>query len=148
MHLPRPSSESNNMTSPNLESEITNEVRTAFESLADAAQALDVERYLAFFDEQRYSGLNEDGSVSHSLAEFAPIIEQQFPELEKYLALEFSRVKITVINSTTAILVNEYSASVLLKSGDEASAEGGGSQVWSKDNGSWQLVCVSSAGFG
>jgi len=125
--------------------QIESEVNQVFAELVIAARSLDVESYLFFFDQQKFTSLNEDGSVFHSLSEFEDSFREQIPLLDQYKSLEFSNVKITVINSTTAILVNEYVAEVILKSGESVVAAGAGTQVWSKSSGVWKLVNVSSS---
>lgn len=124
---------------------IEKEVYQAFEKLTESAKSLDVESYIANFDEDLFSGLNDDGSVLHSLGDLENLYRQQVPALKKYISLEFKNVKITIIEENVAVLVNEFEASVLLITGDEAHAEGGGTQVWHKKNGEWKLVSVSSS---
>ena len=65
--------------------------------------------------------------------------------IEKITSLEFKNVKVTVINPTTAILVNEYTQTILLKSGDTINQSDGGTQIWSKYNSEWKLVSVSAS---
>ena len=74
--------------------------------------------------------------------------EAYLPKLqftESYQNLEFTNVKIDVINASTAVLVNEYNATVTLTTGDTVNAAGAGAQVWSKRTGAWKLVSVSSS---
>ena len=41
-------------------------VQQRFDGLVDAVRAVDAERYLSFFDQERFSGLAGDGSTWHS----------------------------------------------------------------------------------
>ena len=125
--------------------EIRGEVNAAFEGLAEASQTLNHEAYFSYFDAEKYTALNENGEVLHSFKAFKDIYEPQLGYLESYQNLEFNNVKIDVIDASTAVLVNEYEATVTLKSGETISAAGAGTQVWSKRTGSWKLVNVSSS---
>jgi len=127
------------------EFEIKRSVMQSFNGLVEAAKSLDVPAYLAYFDEVKFTALNENGTVEHSLIDFARIYQEQIPAIQEYLSLEFDQIKITVINATTAVLVNEYDAQLLLKTGDQIKAAGGGTQVWSMAGGTWKLVSVSSS---
>lgn len=119
------------------------EIEAAFDGLVAAPKSLDVDRYLEYFDQARFTGLNEDGTVVHSLGEFAR--HYSAPLIERYHSLEFSRVKITVLNSSTAVLVNEYTAQIVLKTGERIEAAGAGTQVWGLVDDDWRLVSVSSS---
>ena len=132
-------------SSENFDDEIKSEVNQSFIGLVEAAKSLNVERYFQFFDKDIFTSLNENGSVFHSLTDFEKLYREQIPYIEKYKSLEFFNVKIAVINRTTAILVNEFHAVVLLKSGETVSASGAGTQVWSKVSDRWKLVNVSSS---
>ena len=127
------------------EDKIKDSVNQAFGGLIEAAKSLDVGRYVEFFDKERFTALNDDGTVTHSFDEFENTYRQQISALVNYESLEFSNVKISVINSQTAILVNEFTASVLLKSGDVVTAKGAGTQVWAETDGAWKLVSVSGS---
>lgn len=128
------------------EASIIKAVNQSFDGLVEAAKAFDFDRYLEYFDKERFTALNEDGTVVHSVEAFENLYREQFAIPEKYQSLDFSNIKITVINHTTAILVNEFKAEVLLTSGDVVFASGGGTQVWSLMKGVWKLVNVSSSG--
>jgi aspartokinase len=52
---------------------------------------------------------------------------------------------VTVINPSTAILVNEYKQTILLKNTDTVQQSGGGTQVWSKSENKWKLVSISAS---
>lgn len=121
------------------------EILDAFGGLVQASKSLDSNRYFEYFDKEHFTGLNADGTVWHSIDSLETLISAGFPMVEKVLSLEFKNVKVTVINQTTAILVNEYTQSMLLKSGDTISQSGGGTQVWSKADGVWKLVSVSAS---
>jgi len=129
----------------NIDAKIKSEVTQSFNGLVEAAKSLNVERYLQFFDKDKFTSLNENGSVYHSLHDFEKQYREQIPYIEKYKSLKFYNMKIKVINSSTAILVNEFNAVVLLKSGETVSASGAGTQVWSKISDRWKLVNVSSS---
>ena len=125
--------------------EARRQVSDSFDRLVAASKSFDFDRYLAFFDKDKFSGLNGNGTVTHSLADFERIYRPQFSVPQSYESLDFNKVKITIINRTTAILVNEFHARVLLKTGEVVPAAGGGTQVWSKSSGVWKLVNVSSS---
>lgn len=127
------------------ESEINKEIAQVFNELADVVKSLDVEQYAEFFNKEKFTALNADGTVTHSFEEFIDSYSVQISAVENYRSLEFKNVKITVINNKTAILVNEYDAVIVLKSGDEISTSGAGTQVWSNEDGNWKLVNVSSS---
>ncbi len=122
------------------------DVDEAFKGLALAARTVDIESYLDYFDNEHFTALNADGTVTHSMANFEAVARQSFAAIKSYSSLDFSKVKITVVNRTTAVLVNEYQAELVLTSGESLSAAGAGSQVWSKSADRWQLVSVSSSG--
>jgi hypothetical protein len=124
---------------------IKSEVRQAFNGLIEASESLDAEQYFKYIDKEKFSGLNADGTVWHSVNDLEALIRPGFSMIEKSVSLEFSNVKITVINQTTAILVNEYKHSLMLKSGDLIQQAGGGTQVWSKSNDTWKLVSASAS---
>jgi hypothetical protein len=121
------------------------DVLDAFKGLVKASESFDTDRYFEFFDKERFTGLNVDGTVWHSFENFEALISSGFPMVERNLSLEFINVKVTVISPTTAILVNEYKHSMLLKSGDIVEQSGGGTQVWYKSNNVWKLVSVSGS---
>ena len=137
-------SEENNNETQDTES-VSAEIMFAFSGLADAVKNLDHETYFSYFDEHNYTALNEDGSVLHSLTAFKEMYLPQVAYIQNYNDLTFSNVKIDVIDANTAILVNEYSAEVVLTTGDIVAANGAGTQVWSKLSGTWKLVNVSSS---
>lgn len=124
---------------------IARDIQTAFEGLAQAAQALDHEAYLGFFDPKSFSSLNADGTVFHSREAFQSHYEAGVSALARYHSLTFRNVKIDVIDAHTAILVNEYEAAIELQSGEIVTARGAGTQVWSKRTGDWKLVSISSS---
>ncbi len=124
---------------------VEEQVLRTFNSLADAAADLDFDRYIAFFDETTFTGLNADGTVWRSLGEFSASVRPGFDAIEKVLDLRFPVIKITLVDPQTAILVNEYEQQMLMRSGEKLSVSGGGTQVWSKVSGSWRLVSVSAS---
>ena len=125
--------------------QIKSEVLNAFHGLVEASELLDTERYFEFFDKEKFTGLNADGTVWDSFSSFEPLITTGFAMIEKSLSLEFTLVKVTVINSTTAILVNEYTQALELKDGTVIKQSGGGTQVWLKSEKVWKLVSVSAS---
>ncbi len=126
--------------------DIETAVQDSFDGLVDAVTTFDHDRYFSYFDTEKYTSLNEDGTVTHSFDEFRADYLAQMVAIKEYKALTFDRVKITVLDRNNAVLVNEYDADVVLTSGDAISAKGGGTQVWSKSTGAWKLVSVSSSG--
>ncbi len=125
--------------------EIVKEVEASFGELIAAAKTLQAEPYLALFDAELFTALNEDGTVTHSLGEFAERYTQGIAHIKSYASLEFSNVKIMPINHTTAILVNEYKAGFILTSGEAITVAGAGTQVWSRRKDEWKLVHVASS---
>ena len=121
------------------------EVLDTFNGLVKASKSLDPNKYFEYFNKEKFTGLNADGTVWHCIENLETLIFSGFPMVERVTSLEFKNVKVTLINSTTAILVNEYTQSMLLKSGDTVNQSGGGTQVWSKFNGDWKLVSVSAS---
>lgn len=121
------------------------EVLEAIKGLVDAVESLDSNRYFEYFDKEKFTGLNADGTVWHSIDDLEAIISSGFRVVEKNISLEFNKVKVTVINATTAILVNEYKQSILLKNSNIIEQAGGGTQVWFKSNGTWKLVSISAS---
>ncbi len=124
---------------------IEQEIQAAFSALADAVRTLDTEKYFGFFDHDIYTALNADGSVTHSFDEFSASFIAQTNYVEAYKALDFHNIKITVVDLKTAILVNEYTAEVILQSGEILRAAGAGTQIWSKRTGSWKLIHVAGS---
>ncbi len=124
---------------------VETEVRQAFDELVAAANDLDIERYFGFFNHEKFIGLNADGTVWHSVEDLKKLIEPGFSSTVKIESLEFSQVRISVIDSNTAVLVNEFSQVMELQNGYEVTSQGGGAQVWSKSTGQWQLVSVSAS---
>ena len=125
--------------------EVVLEVNAAFNGLIEAVKSLDTGRYFQFFDEGRFTSMNADGTVFHNLTDFKDPYREQIAMIQKYESLQFQNVKVTVVNNTTAVLVNEYQASVVLKSGEKVLAAGAGTQVWSKATGVWKLINISSS---
>lgn len=125
--------------------QIETEVLEAFRGLVDASKALDPRRYLDFIDAEKFSGLSADGKAWHSIKDLEDLVLAGFPMVESIASLEFNNVKVTVINASTAILVNEYRQTLLLKSKDVVKQAGGGTQVWSKSGHAWKLVSISAS---
>ncbi|CAH0193445.1 hypothetical protein SRABI118_01555 [Massilia sp. Bi118] len=126
-------------------SQIEAEVNDAFRGLVDASRALDARRYLDYVDKEKFTGSNAEGKVWHSFDNLEALISSGFPMVEEIVSLEFSNVKVTVINPSTAILVNEYKQTILLKNKDLVKQAGGGTQVWSKSGKGWKLVSISDS---
>lgn len=121
------------------------EVLDAFKGLVKASEALDAKKYLEYYDREKFSGLNADGTVWRSIEDLERLIISGFPAVEKITSLEFKNVKVTIIDSSTAILINEYTQSLQLKNGNIAHQSGGGTQVWHITKGAWKLVSVSAS---
>ena len=66
------------------EIEIESEVNQAFKGLIEAVKSLNVELYLSFLDKEKFTSLNEDGSVFHNFSDFENMFRQQIHFLEKY----------------------------------------------------------------
>ena len=124
---------------------IEEEVMHAFSGLVEASKALDANRYLAYIDKEKFSGLSADGKAWHSIKNLEDLVVAGFPMVEKILSLTFQNVKVTVINPTTAILVNEYQQTILLKNQKTVKQSGGGTQVWSRSDDAWKLVSISAS---
>ena len=123
--------------------QLQNEVKHSFDEFARAAKTLDHERYFSFFDENNFSILNADGTTLSSFESFKDFYLPQLEHIEAYNYLKFDPVNINIIDAHNAILVNEFSAEVILKSGEKIVATGAGAQFWSKRTGEWKLVHVS-----
>jgi len=121
------------------------EIIDAFSGLVDASKALDLSRYCANIDKDKFTGLNADGKVWHSYDDLEKVISGGFQMIEKIVSLEFFNVKVTVISPSTAILVNEFTQTILLKNADTVQQSGGGVQVWNKSEDGWKLVSIAAS---
>jgi hypothetical protein len=121
------------------------EVMGAFRGLVDASKALDASRYFDYIDKDKFTGLSAEGKAWHSFKDLEQLISTGFPMVERVVSLEFSNVKVTVINAATAILVNEYTQTIQLKNMDIVHQSGGGTQVWSRSGDTWKLVSISAS---
>jgi len=117
----------------------------AFKGLVEASRSLDASRYLAYVDKEKFTGLGADGKVWHSIKNLEDIVVPGFPMIDRIVSLEFFNVKVTVINPSTAILVNEFKQTLLLKNRSIVKQAGGGTQVWSKSENGWKLVSISAS---
>jgi hypothetical protein len=88
-------------------SQIEAEVMDAFGGLVEASKALDASRYFNYFDKEKFTGLSAEGTAWHSIKDLEEIILAGFSAVERIISLEFHNVKVTVVNPSTAILVNE-----------------------------------------
>src|SRR5688572_787408 len=118
------------------------DVLRAFEGLVDASKALDPGRYLDYIDQEKFTGLGADGKVWHAFEDLEKLISAGFQMVRKIVSLEFSNVKVTVIDASTAILVNEYRQTLLLQNAETVQQAGGGTQVWSRSGNEWKLVSI------
>lgn len=134
-----------NPNSDMAEADWHSEVTSAFEALVDSAQSLDLDRYFSLFDKPRFTALNANGTVVHGFEEFEAVYREQIQVVERYNSLSFEKVRLTLLTADVCILVNEYSAELVLKSGDVVSATGAGTQVWCKASGAWLLTHISSS---
>lgn len=125
--------------------QVESDVLAAFQGLVKASESLDSKKYFAYFDREKFTGLNADGKVWHSIEGLESLIDSAFPMIEKSISLEFKNVKVTVLDQHTAILVNEFKQTLLLKNGSLVNQAGGGTQVWVKSQDSWKLVSVSAS---
>ena len=121
------------------------EVINAFNGLVEASEALDSSRYFEYIDRDKFTGLNADGKVWHGFKELEQLISTGFQMVERSVSLEFFNVKVTVVNPTTAVLVNEYKQTSLLKNKSTVQQSGGGMQVWHKSEGKWELVSIGAS---
>ena len=126
-------------------SQIEQEVLESFESLVSASNKLDSELYFQHFDAEKFVGLNSDGTNWNSIHDLTPLIVNGFDAIETINSLNFTNVKVSVIDSYTVVLVNEFVQSMTLKDGSIINVSGGGSQVWSKRSGDWKIVSVSAS---
>jgi tartrate dehydratase beta subunit/fumarate hydratase class I family protein len=133
-----------NSTSTNTD-QIEAEILDAFKGLVEASKALDSSRYFEYIDKEKFTGLGADGKVWRSVKNLEDVILSGFPMVDKIISLEFQNVKVTVVNPSTAILVNEYKQTILLKDKSVVKQAGGGTQVWSKSGNAWKLVSISSS---
>ena len=117
----------------------------AFGNLVAAATTLDLNQYFAFLDQEQFTSLNHDGTVTHTFAEFESGFRAQVSHIEKYNKLEFRNVKVSEITSDVCVLVNEYTAEILLTSGDTIETGGAGTQVWMRRKEGWLLTHISSS---
>jgi len=125
--------------------QIETEILDAFEGLVEACRALDMRRYLEILDKEKFTGLGADGKVWHGFKDIEGVISAGFAMIEKIVSLEFHLVKVTVLNPSTAILVNEFTQTMLLKDGTSVAQSGGGAQVWLKSGDRWKLVSISAS---
>lgn len=125
--------------------QIQTEVLEAFKGLVDACRALDARRYLDYLDKKKFTGLAADGRVWHAFKNIEDVISGGFAMIEKIVSLEFDQVKVTVLNPSTAILVNEFTQTILLKDGTSVEQSGGGTQVWLNTGEAWKLVSISAS---
>jgi hypothetical protein len=125
--------------------QIEAEVLDAFRGLVEASKALDSSRYLAYVDKDKFTGSSADGRAWQSIKDLEDLILSGFPMVDKIISLEFSNVKVTVINQSTVVLVNEYKQTILLKNKNIVKQSGAGTQVWSKSQNAWKLVSISAS---
>ena len=148
MIIPNPTrrrgADQNDTTMTNTD-QIEAEVIYAFRGLVGAAEALDASAYFDCIDQEKFSGLSADGKAWHSFSDLETVITNGFDMVQKITFLEFSNLKVTVINPLTAILVNEYQQTILLKNGGTVQQSGGGVQVWSKSDDGWKLVSIGAS---
>ena len=131
--------------SPEKKEEVTREVLAAFDKLVKAARDLDEEAYLENIDTNSFSGVYSGGVVFENTEEFTTFYRHSISDIRSYIELQFDQVKVTVLRQDIAILVNHYSATVMLKSGEKVSGSGVGTQVWQKAEGVWKLVSISGS---
>ena len=125
--------------------QIETEVLAAFKGLVAASTALDANRYLDCIDKEKFTGLSAAGKAWHRFEDLESVISTGFQMVERITRLDFFKVKVTVIHPATAILVNEYEQTLLLKNGETVQQAGGGAQVWAKSAHGWKLVSISAS---
>ncbi len=121
------------------------EVLLSFQKLVSASKDRDLEIYFSLIDQQKFTGLKADGSNWNSFDDLKSDVTSGFSLIDSVKELKFPNIKVTIIDSNTAILVNEYLQVVELKDGIQLSMKGGGTQVWSKSSGNWLLVSISAS---
>jgi len=125
--------------------QIEQEVHQAFNELVEISKSLDTQRYFQLVNAEKFVGLNVDGTNWNSIEDLKAVVETGFNLTAKIESLDFTNVRVSVIDHNNAILVNEYQQELLLKSGAKISDAGGGTQVWFKRDGNWKLVSVSAS---
>ena len=128
--------------SPSESQRVATEVRSAFDALVVVSKTLDTEAYLSLFSEDGFSAML-DGSATLSFAEFERFYRQQVPQIEEIISLDFPVVEIRPIDPQTALLINEYTETLRLSSGEIFESSGGGSQLWIKRDGRWLLQHIA-----
>jgi hypothetical protein len=126
------------------EQKIKLQVRNQFDRLVETAKSLDHKNYMKFFDSNKFTSFNEDGTITDDFSAFRLIIEQNFSSFKRYKSLDFYTVKISIIDTNTVVLMNEYTAEVILNDDTIYPAAGAGTQIWSHSSGQWKLVHVTS----
>ncbi len=124
---------------------LENEVRGRFDSLVSAAQSLNTDVYFEHFDHEKFTSLNQDGTITPAFDIFQRDFLKGIEGVRRYRSLEFANVDVSIIDANTAILINEYVATIELKTGRVIDVAGAGNQVWHKSLGTWRLVSVSSS---
>ncbi|MEO1083472.1 MAG: hypothetical protein AAFY88_04460, partial [Acidobacteriota bacterium] len=77
---------------------IRDEVEGRFQSLVAAVKSLDHDAYFSHFDERLLTALNQDGTTTDSFETFRSDYLAGVGALAAYQDLEFSNVKVTVID--------------------------------------------------
>jgi len=125
--------------------QIEKEINHAFANLVDISTTLDSTRYFELIDKDKFVGLNANGQNWNNIEDLKAIIIPAFDMVKKIESINFTNVKISVIDKNTAILVNEYNQTIMLDNGQIIKDSGGGTQVWSKSSGHWLLVSISAS---
>ena len=125
--------------------QIEAEVMGAFRGLVAACEALDAGRYFGYIDQEKFTGLSAEGKAWHGFEDLEQIISTGFRMMEEIVYLEFFNVKVSIINPSTAILVNEFRQTIRLRNKDVVQESGGGTQVWSLSGNTWKLVSISAS---
>ncbi|MEM1093539.1 MAG: nuclear transport factor 2 family protein [Bacteroidota bacterium] len=130
--------------SPDEAQAIEAEVRQAFQGLVEAARSLETAPYLAYLARDGFTA-QLDGTVYSSYEAFSAMYAEQLPSIEAFLSLEFDNVQVSVLNRTTAVLVNEFTETIVLASGNTLNLAGGGGQVWTRVDADWKLIHISGS---
>lgn len=121
------------------------QVLARFNQLAEAAKHLDHEAYFELFEPQQFTALMADGTTLQSFDQFREIYLAGVSAVTRYEWLRFDPVQITVLSDSTALLINEFEAQLVLHSGRRVTAAGAGSQLWHRTETGWRLISIASS---
>jgi len=122
---------------------VEDEVRQAFDNLTQASRTLNHDRFLAHFEPEGFS-IVINGETRFDFDEFSEFYLTQSTQIERIDTLNFDLVHITVLNPNSAILLNHYTQTLQLKSGEMIEASGSGTQIWVRRGDNWKIIHVGS----